>query len=165
MAGELGAPQERRAVRYFLLRSTAVPVKRDGVPVQPQRLRPIAGLDLAERQMPAQMAIEKAVARIGGEPGGEVSASRVWLAILVTHMGKAMRSVRVVWVRRDRALDLRSGRRELPILGQLHGVIRHEPEIIAVMRGETVHQLGDLVFLSDTPGAADQAVRIGGRRD
>ena len=80
-------------------------------------------------------------------------------------MGKAMRSVRVVWVRRDRALDLRSGRRELPILGQRHGVIRHEPEIIAVMRGETVHQLGDLVFLSDTPGAADQAVRIGGRRD
>src|ERR1051325_11589058 len=101
------------------------------------------------------MAIEKAVARIGGKPGGEVTAGRVRLAALVTHMGKAMSTMCVVRVHRDRELDLRAGRRELPILGERHSVIRHEPEIIAIMRGEIVHQLGDLVLLSDTARAAD----------
>src|ERR1700746_3354444 len=107
MAGEFGPPQKSCPIRHFLLRSTAVPVERDGVPVQPQRLSPFAGLDFAEREMPAQMAIEKAFARIGGEPLGQEGAGRVQLATLVTDMGEAMRSVRVVRVRGQGLLDLR----------------------------------------------------------
>ena len=68
MSCELGTPQKRGPVGDFLLRPAAVPVERDGVLIQPQRLRPITGLDVAEREMPAQMAMEKAVARIGGQP-------------------------------------------------------------------------------------------------
>ncbi len=165
MAGEFGAPQKRRPIRHFLLRPAAVPVERDGVPVQPQRLCPIAGLDFAEREMPAQMAIEKALARIGGEPRGQEGAGRVRLTALVTNMGEAMRAMRIVRVRRHGLLDLRPGRRELTILGQRHGVIRQEPEIIAVMRREAVHQHRDLVLLSDAAGAANQAVRVCGTGD
>ena len=33
------------------------------------------------------------------------------------------------------------------------------------MRCDAVHQLGDLVLLPETAGAADQAVRVGGNRD
>ena len=70
------------------------------------------------------MAIEKAVARIGGEPRrrGKRRAG-LELAALVADMGEAMRAVRIVRVRRHGPLDLRPRRRELPILGQRHGVI------------------------------------------
>ena len=71
-----------------------------------------------------------------------------------------MRAVRVVRVRGQGLLDLRPRRRELPILGQPHGMIGKEPKIVAVMRGEAVHQRRDLVLLSDAAGAADQAVRV-----
>jgi len=67
------ASSERRknaALGNFLLRPAAVPVERDGVPIQPRRLCPFASLDFTEREMPAQMPIEKAVARIAGEPRG-----------------------------------------------------------------------------------------------
>jgi hypothetical protein len=37
-----------------------------------------------------------------------------------------------------------------------------EPIIVAVMRGEAVHQRGDLVLLPDTAGGADQTVRVRG---
>ncbi len=76
-----------------------------------------------------------------------------------------MRAMRVVRVGRDRLLDLRSGRRELPILGQRHGVIGEEPEIIAVMPSEAVHQLRDPALLSDPARAADEAVRVRGYGD
>jgi len=59
-------------------------------------------------------------------------------------------------------LDLRSGRRELPILGQRHGVIRPEPKIIAVVRGQTIHHLRDLALLSDPAGAANYSVGVRG---
>ena len=112
--------------------------------------------------MPAQMAVEKSVARIGGEPGGQVGAGRVRLAALVADMREAVRAMRVVRVRRHRSLDLRPGGGELPILGQRHGMMGEEPEIVAVMRGEAVHQHRDLVLLPDAAGGADQAVRVGG---
>jgi hypothetical protein len=73
-----------------------------------------------------------------------------------------MRAMRVVRVCRHRLLDLRSGRRELPILGQRHGVIGREPKIIAVVRGQTVDHLRDLALLSDTAGAADHSVGVRG---
>src|SRR6516164_9269956 len=115
--------------------------------------------------MPAQMPIEKAFARIGLEPGGQEGAGGVRLATFVTDMGEAMRAVRVVWVRGQRLLDLRPGRGELPILGEPHGMVGKEPKIVAVMRGEGVHQRRDLVLLSDAAGAADQAVGIGATGD
>src|ERR1700761_6712594 len=71
-------------------------------------------------------------------------------------------TVRVVRVRRDGLLDLRSRSRELPILGQRHGVIGQEPRIIAAVRGEAVHQHRDLVLLTDAAGGAEQAVRVRG---
>ena len=77
LSSEFGTPQKRRPIRHSLLRSAAMPVERDGVPIQWQRLRPIAGLNFAEREMPAEMAIEKSIAWIGGEPGGQVGAGRV----------------------------------------------------------------------------------------
>ena len=70
MASYFGPPQKRRPIRDFLLRPTAMPVECDGVPIQLQRLCPFAGLDFTEREVPAQMPIEKAFARIGGEPPG-----------------------------------------------------------------------------------------------
>ena len=41
-------------------------------------------------------------------------------------------------------------------------MIGQEPEIVAVMRGEAVHQHRDLVLLPDAAGGADQAVRVRG---
>ena len=63
-------------------------------------------------------------------------------------------------IRRHRPLDDRPRRRKLPVLGQGQGVIRAEPEIVAVVRGEAVHQHRDLALLADAAGAADQAVGV-----
>ena len=162
MAGEFGTPQKRRAIRHSLLRPAAVPVERHGVPIKRQSFGPIAGLDFAERQMPAQMAMEKSAARIGGEPGRQIGAGGVRLATLVTNMRESVRTMRVVRVRGHGALDFRARGRELPIPGQCHGMMGKEPIIVAVMRGEAVHQRGDLVLLPDAAGGADQTVRARG---
>ena len=162
IAGEFGTPQKRRPVRHSLLRPAAVPVERDGVLIEPTKHGPIACLDFAERQMPAQMPMEKPVARIGGEPGRQKGAGRLCLAALITNMREPVRSMRVVRVCGHGALDLRPRRRELPILGQRHGMMRQEPEIVAVMRGEAVHQHRDLVLLPDAAGSADQAIGVRG---
>src|SRR6516165_4494487 len=108
------------------------------------------------------MTVEKAVARICGEPRREKGAGRVRVAALVADMGETMRAMRVVRVCRHRLLDLRSGRRELPILGQSHGVIGREPKIIAVVRGQAVDHLRDLALLSDPAGAPDHPVGVRG---
>ena len=42
---------------------------------------------------------------------------------------------------------------------------RSGPEIVAIVRGQAVHQSGDLVLLSDAARAADQAVRVRGTGD
>src|SRR5262245_28440744 len=96
MACELGAPQECRAIGNSLQRSAAVPVERDGIAIEPHRFGPVAGLDLAKREMPAQMAMEKTISRIGGEPRGEKTARRFKLAALVADMGETMRTMRIV---------------------------------------------------------------------
>jgi hypothetical protein len=49
LTGEFGAPQKSCSIRHFQLRPAAVPLKREGVPIQPQRLCPVAGLDFAQR--------------------------------------------------------------------------------------------------------------------
>src|SRR6516165_11366684 len=101
-------------------------------------------------------------ARICGEPRREKGVGRVRFSGLVADVGETMRAMRVVRVCRHRLLDLRSGRRELPILGQRHGVIEREPKIIAVVRGQALHQFRDLSLLSDAAGATDHSVGIRG---
>src|SRR5262245_52517713 len=123
MARELGAPQERGAVGDLLLRAAAVPLERDGVAIEPRRFRPVAGIDLEQREMPGEMAMEEAVAWIGGEPLREVAPRLLAPAALVADMGEAVRAVRVVRIRRHRLLDLRPRAVELPVLGERHGVI------------------------------------------
>ena len=160
--GEFGTPQECRRIRHSLLRPAAVPVERHGVPIQPQCLSPIASLQFAEREMPVQMAVEKSSTRIGGEPGGQIGAGRVPVATLVTNMRERVGTMRVVRVRRHGSLDLRPRGCKLPILGQRHRMMRQEPEIVAIMRGEAVHQHRDLVLLPDAAGRANQAVWVRG---
>src|SRR5713101_4962879 len=106
------------------------------------------------------MAIEKAFPRISREPRGEEAAPRIKLAALVANMSEAMGTMRIVRVRRYGSLDLRPGVAKLPILGQGHGVIGDKPEIVAIARGQAVHQSRDLVLLSDAARAADQAVGV-----
>src|ERR1041385_3791159 len=111
------------------------------------------------------MAIEKAFARICAEPGREERTGHVQLAALVTNMSVAMGTMRVVRVCSDGSLDLLPGRRKLPILRERHCMISREPKIIAVVRGQAVHQHRDLALLSDATGAANQAVRVCGTGD
>ena len=110
--------------------------------------------------MPAQMTIKKSIARIGGEPGREIDAGSFQIAAFVADMGETMCAMRVVRVRRYGPLDLGPGRRKLPILGQRHGVIGQEPEVVAVMRGQAVHQHRDLALLSDAAGAASRIMAL-----
>ena len=41
-------------------------------------------------------------------------------------------------------------------------MVGQKPVIVAVMRRDAVHQIGDLVLLPQTAGTADQAVWVGG---
>src|SRR6201989_3242975 len=110
MARQFGAPQERRTVGNFLLRPAAVAIKRDGVMVEASRLRPVAGLDLEKREMPAEMAVEEAVSRISREPLMKERAAFLELAALVADVREAMRAMRIVEARGQGLLDLRPGR-------------------------------------------------------
>src|SRR4051812_6794047 len=160
MAGEFGTPKKRCRIRHLLLRTAAVPIERHGVLIQPQRLGTIAGQEFAQREMPVQMAVEKSVARIGGEPRGQKGASRVPLATLVTDMYERVRTKRVVRVGHYGSLDLRPRGRKLPVLGERHGMMGQEPKIVAVTRGEAVQQHRDQVLLADTARRTKQAVRV-----
>ena len=111
VAGQFGPPQKRRGIGDLVLRPAAVLVQRDAVAVEMRRSVPVAGLDFAQREMPAEMAVEKPVTRIGGEPGGEESAGVFQRAALVTDMGEAVRRMRVFWVGGHRALYRRPSRR------------------------------------------------------
>ena len=139
MPGEFGPPQERRAIRHFLLRSAAMPVEREVLAKKPERLGGVAGFEFAKREMPIQMAVEKSLARIGGEPGRQETAGRGRLAFLVADVRERVRAMRVVRIEGNRSLDLHAGRRVLAVLRQRHGMMGQKPEIVAVVRGEAVH--------------------------
>jgi hypothetical protein len=62
------------------------------------------------------MAKEEALARVGGKPGRQEGAAGVCLTALVANMREPVRAMGIVRVQRQRALDLRAGRGELPIL-------------------------------------------------
>src|SRR5262245_37553768 len=122
-------------------------------------------LKFKQREMPAQMAVERPIARIGGEPGGQKVAAGVQITALVTNMREPVCGMRVLPVEYHGALDLRPGGRDLSILGQCRAMVGEEPVSLAVMRGEAVHQCCDLMLLSDTAGTTNQAIRVRGSRD
>src|SRR6516162_4673361 len=88
MAGELRTPQKRATIRHFLLRPAAMAAELDGAAIHLLRFRQVAERDLDQRQMPAQMAVEKSVARIRREPGQQKGPCRIGFAALVADMGK-----------------------------------------------------------------------------
>ena len=65
MPGEFPAPQKRDRVGDFAARRPAMDIGCEGFPEKPQRRRRVAGFEMAEREMPAQMAVQRAIARIG----------------------------------------------------------------------------------------------------
>ena len=80
------------------------------------RRRRIAGIEMGEREMPTQMAVERAVAGIGGQPRRQEGAGGGGIAFLV---GEMRGGVRRPWVGRGSAegtLDLRAGGVVLAVL-------------------------------------------------
>ena len=67
----------------------------DRVAIQLLRLGPVAERDFDQRQMPAQVTVEKSVARIVGKPGQQKGSRRVRLAALVGDMDKTVCTVGV----------------------------------------------------------------------
>src|SRR5271165_5371543 len=57
MPGEFPAPQKGNCIVYFPARRPAVYIGREGFPEKPERCRRIAGLEIAESEMPTQVAI------------------------------------------------------------------------------------------------------------
>src|SRR5262249_22484268 len=89
--------------------------------------------DFDQRQMPAQMTVEEAIARILGEPRQQKGPRGLRFVAFVADMGKPVGAVRVFRVQRHRPLDLRPGRSELPVFGQRHRMVGQEPVIVTVM--------------------------------
>src|SRR5881398_2243599 len=100
--------------------------------------------------MPAQVAIQQAVTRIGGEPSRQEVAGRVWLAVLIAEVRAGVRYPRVARVLRKGSSDLRAGGIPLAILRQRHAMMGREPPIIAIARGKPVQEVQQRAFL---PGA------------
>jgi hypothetical protein len=55
--GEFPAPQKGNRIVYLPARRPAVHIGCEGFPEKPERCRCIAGLEVAEREMPTQVAI------------------------------------------------------------------------------------------------------------
>ena len=107
--GEFPAPQKGNRIVQLAARRSAVHVGREGVPKQSGRRRCIAGLEVAEREVPAQMAVERAVARIGGQPRRQKGAGCVRIALLVAEVRAGVRRPRVVGVLGEGSIDLWAG--------------------------------------------------------
>src|SRR5690348_5426685 len=138
MAGQLGAPEESDPVPRLLRRSARMPVGRDGVAVTLLRGRPVTCGQLEQREMPAQVSVKGALARIGGEPRGEELAAVVRSVALVAHVRHRVRAVRVSAVELDRPLDLLPRLPDTAVFAERERVIGEKPVIVAVMRCETV---------------------------
>ena len=66
--GEFPAPQKRDSVGHLPARRPAMHIRGERLAEEPNRRRRVAGFEMAEREMPAQMAVQGAVARISREP-------------------------------------------------------------------------------------------------
>jgi hypothetical protein len=95
----------------------------DGVEINLLRFCQVAEGDFDQRQMPAQMAVEKPFARIRREPVQQKGARRTGFAVFVADMGKPVCAVRVSQVERHRPLDFGPGRRESAVFRKRHRVI------------------------------------------
>src|SRR5204862_5836613 len=120
MAGELPAPQKRHRIVHPPARRPAVHIGCEGLSEQPQRRRRVAGLEMSECEMPTEVTIEQAVARISGQPGCEEAARCVWIAVLIAEMCAGVRRPGVVRVLREGPVDHWAGGITLSILRQRH---------------------------------------------
>ena len=100
MVGEFGPPQKCARIRHLLLRPAAMAAEFDGVAVKLLCLLQMAECDFDQRQMPAQMTVEEAIARILGEPRQQKGPRGIGFAAFVADMGKPMRPMRVLRVQR-----------------------------------------------------------------
>ena len=165
MAGQLGPPEERRAVPHLLLRSAAVPVGREGVAVELQRRGPVAGLQLEQREMPAQMAVEEAIARIGRRARRRGSRGRVRARRSRSRHGRTRARRARCRVQLPRTARSSAAPPRAAVLAQRHGMVGQEPEIVAVMRGEAVQQRRDRAASARcVRNGADQSIGVRGRR-
>ncbi|MNC90040.1 hypothetical protein D3C83_60810 [compost metagenome] len=101
--------------------------------------------------MPAQTPVERAIARIRGEPRRKEIAAAVRIAALVADVRDTMRAVGVLRVEHHGSFDLWARLRDAAVLAERDRVIGEEPVIVAVVRSETVQQRRDLALLSDAP--------------
>src|SRR6516165_1390176 len=100
MAGEFVPPQKCARIRHLLLRPAAMAAEFDGVAVKLLCLLQMAEPDFDQRQVPAQMTVEKSVARILGEPRQQKGPRGLRFAAFVADMGKPVRAMRVLRVQR-----------------------------------------------------------------
>src|SRR6266700_1102965 len=100
--------------------------------------------------MPTQMAIQRTVARIPGQPRCQEVAGGVRITLLIAEMRASVRRPRVVRITPQRSIDLRTRGSVLAVLRQRYAVMRREPPIVAVVRGKPNQQVQQRAFL---PGA------------
>jgi hypothetical protein len=158
LASEFATPQERDAVVHLPARRPAMDIRGEGFLEQPVRRRHVAHFQLAHRAMPAQMAVERRVARIGWQPARQEFAPAIRIALLVAEMRAGVRRPGIFRVLGERALDLRASGVALAVLRQRHAVMRREPPIVAVARRQFVEQVEQHPLLPGPAGAADQPV-------
>src|SRR5258707_9137514 len=91
MAREFPTPQERYGIVHFRAWRSAVHVEREGLPEKLQRRLRVAGLEVGEREMPTQVAVERGIARVGGEPGSEEGSGRGRITLLVAKVRAGVR--------------------------------------------------------------------------
>ena len=133
-------------------------IGREGFVEQPRCCRRVAGLEMAEREVPAQVAEERAVARIGGKPGRQKGASGIGVTLLIAQMPESMCRPGVLRVLGEGALDFRAGGVALSVFRKRHAVVRREPPIVPIARGQPFEQFQQHALLPGAAGTADQAV-------
>src|ERR1700735_2304208 len=107
--------------------------------------------------MPTQMAVERAVAWIGGQPRRQEGAGRVWVALLIGEMRAGVRCPRIDRVLRKGFFVLRAGVVVLPVLREGHAVVGRDPPVVPVVRGKPVQQGEQRALLPGAAGTGDQA--------
>ena len=83
MSREFPAPQKRDRIVHLSARRPAVHLGCEGLSEKPERRRSIAGLEVTERAVPTEVAVQRAAARIGGKPRRQEVAGRVCIALFI----------------------------------------------------------------------------------
>jgi hypothetical protein len=156
MPGEFPAPQKRNRIGHLPARRSAVHIGREGFREESERCRRIADLEVAEREMPIQVTVQRAVARKGRKPRRQEGPGRVRIALLIAEVRAGVRGPGVFGV---------LGRLSLSILRERHPVMGRKPPVVAVDGRKVFQQVQQSAFLPCAAGTADQAVgeRSGGQ--